>query len=96
MLRSFRSEINVKAKIVYVYLNVQIPFGKFVFGSKGRIQDHQIRIPQDRIASFGIAAAKVDGPFALEVDYVGVEYDPAYDEEFAYETYSIPKFIAGV
>jgi len=55
-----------------------------------------MRIPLDRIASVGIAAAKVDGPFSLEVDYIGVEYDPAYDEEFAYETYRIPKFIAGV
>jgi len=67
-----------------------------VFGSKGRFQDLQARIPLDRIASVGFAAAKIDGPFALEIDHIALEFDPFYDEEFAYETYRIPKFIAGV
>lgn len=67
-----------------------------MFGSKGRVQDMQERIPLDRVASFNIVAAKVDGPFCLEIDYIGLELDPDKDEEFAYETYRIPKFIAGV
>lgn len=74
----------------------QIPFSKFVMGSKGRLQDFQTRLPLHQIASVGIAAAKVDGPFSLEVDYIGLECDDTFQEDFAYEMYRVPKYIANV
>ncbi|CAL8111638.1 unnamed protein product [Orchesella dallaii] len=75
---------------------VKIPFSKFIFGSKGRIQDNQIAILLNRVSNFQIAAGKVDGPFCLEIDYIGLENDNTIQEEFAYEMYRIPKFIANV
>ena len=51
---------------------------------------------QDRITSVGITAAGVGGPFQLEIDYIGLEMDPRHDEEFAYEMYQTPAYIAGV
>ena len=51
---------------------------------------------QDRITSVGITAAGVNGPFQLEIDYIGLEMDPRHDEEFAYEMYQTPAYIAGV
>ncbi len=67
-----------------------------MMGSKGRAQDFQERISLEKISAFGIAAAKVDGPFCLEIDYVGLEVDDSFDEEFAYEMYRVPKYIANV
>jgi NADH dehydrogenase [ubiquinone] 1 alpha subcomplex assembly factor 1 len=43
-----------------------------------------------------IAAGRVDGPFSLELDWIGVECDHSFREEFAYETYQMPKYIVGV
>lgn len=60
------------------------------------MQDLQDSIPLERIASFQLGAGKVDGPFCLEIDYIGLENDPNKKEEFAYEMYRIPKFIANV
>ncbi|XP_045527927.1 complex I intermediate-associated protein 30, mitochondrial [Pieris brassicae] len=75
----------------------KIPFSKFVLGAKGRIQDKQTRMRLDRITHFGIACGdRYDGVFNLEVEYIGLEYDPTHDEEFAYEMYKTEKFIVGV
>ncbi|XP_023026100.2 complex I intermediate-associated protein 30 [Leptinotarsa decemlineata] len=73
---------------------VRIPFSKFFYAAKGRIQDRQESIPLDRIASFGITAAeRYGGEFSLEIDYIGVEFDPNHTEEFAYEMYKTDKYI---
>lgn len=73
---------------------LQIPFSKFFFASKGRVQDRQCPIPLEKITNFGISVGdKIDGSFSLEIDYVGVEYDPNHKEEFAYEMYKMPKYI---
>uniref|UniRef100_A0A0V0G6R6 Putative complex i intermediate-associated protein 30 mitochondrial n=1 Tax=Triatoma dimidiata TaxID=72491 RepID=A0A0V0G6R6_TRIDM len=73
----------------------KIPFSKFFFASKGRIQDMQNKIQLNKITHFGITASdKINGPFSLEIDYVGVEYDPLHMEDFAYEMYRLPKNIA--
>ncbi|KAM7361047.1 complex I intermediate-associated protein 30 [Cochliomyia hominivorax] len=75
----------------------KIPFSKFFYSSKGRIQDRQQAIQLNRITHFGFSVAAkngMDGPFSLEIDYVGLEFDPTHREEFAYEMYQTSKYIA--
>lgn len=70
----------------------QIPFSKFFRSSKGRIQDIQCPLPKNKVTSFGISAGdRFNGEFQLEIDYIGVEFDPNHTEEFAYEMYQVPK-----
>ncbi|KAF5280870.1 hypothetical protein FQR65_LT03019 [Abscondita terminalis] len=74
----------------------KIPFSKFFFSSKGRVQDRQGAIPLNRVASFGISVGdKINGPFSLEIDYIGLEFNPNHMEEFAYEMYETDKYIVG-
>jgi len=73
----------------------KIPFSKFFLSSKGRVQDKQCAVPLNRITSLGIsvgARAGHEGPFNLEIDYIGLEFDPLHTEEFAYEMYKMPKY----
>ncbi|XP_014920395.1 complex I intermediate-associated protein 30, mitochondrial isoform X2 [Prionailurus viverrinus] len=64
----------------------RIPFSKFFFSNQGRIRDAQYQLLLDKISSVGFTLAdKVDGPFFLEIDFIGVFADPAHTEEFAYE-----------
>ncbi|KAM6202761.1 complex I intermediate-associated protein 30, mitochondrial isoform 1-T1 [Rhynchocyon petersi] len=64
----------------------KIPFSKFFFSNQGRIRDAQFQLLLDKISSIGFTLAdKVDGPFFLEIDFIGVFTDPAHTEEFAYE-----------
>lgn len=72
-----------------------MPFSKFVFSSKGRVQDKQHHAIFSRITNFSVTAAKLPGSFGLEIDYVGVEYDPMITEMTAYEMYDAPGGIAG-
>ncbi len=75
---------------------MQIPFSKFFLTSKGRIQDKQEPMPRDRVSTFGISVAdKINGPFRLEIDYIGLEFDPSHKEVTAYELYQVPKYYAG-
>ncbi|KAK9884036.1 hypothetical protein WA026_004969 [Henosepilachna vigintioctopunctata] len=75
--------------------NVRIPFSKFIFSSRGRIQDRQCPINLQNISSFSITLAdKVDGKFNLEIDYIGLENDPNHRERFAYEMYETDNNIA--
>ncbi|XP_075388152.1 complex I intermediate-associated protein 30, mitochondrial [Tenrec ecaudatus] len=65
---------------------VKIPFSKFFLSNQGRIRDAQFQLLPDKISSIGLTLAdKVDGPFFLEIDFIGVFTDPAHTEEFAYE-----------
>jgi len=77
----------------------RIPFSKFILSIRGRVQDKQCALPRDGVSSFGITAAGrnlMDGDFSLEIDYIGLEWDPFMDEEFAYEMYRLDTpFIAG-
>lgn len=53
---------------------------------------------ETRVSRIGITAAGLnwmDGEFNLEIDYIGVEYNPYHTEETAYEMYKVPNFIAG-
>lgn len=75
----------------------QIPFSKFFLTSKGRIQDKQNPIPLDKVTHVGISASdKINASFHLEIDYIGLEFDPTHIEEFAYEMYTMPKYMVGV
>ncbi|XP_010164621.1 complex I intermediate-associated protein 30, mitochondrial [Antrostomus carolinensis] len=67
---------------------IKIPFSKFFLSSRGRVQDDQHPIWLDKIRTLGFTIGdKVDGPFQLEIDFIGLINDRAHTEEFAYETY---------
>uniref|UniRef100_A0A8C4UQ70 Complex I intermediate-associated protein 30, mitochondrial n=1 Tax=Falco tinnunculus TaxID=100819 RepID=A0A8C4UQ70_FALTI len=67
---------------------IKIPFSKFFLSSRGRVQDDQHPIWLDKISTLGLTIGdKVDGPFQLEIDFIGLLNDRAHTEEFAYETY---------
>lgn len=75
----------------------KIPFSKFFFQSKGRVQDLQDPLPIDRVSSIGLSMMdQNNGPFQLELDYIGVEFDPSHDEEFAYEMYLLENEVRGI
>jgi len=74
----------------------RIPFSRFFLTGKGRIQDKQNAVDQDRVTHVGITCAGVSGAFQLEIDYIGLEFDPKHEERFAYEMYRAPSFVAGV
>ncbi|XP_052863149.1 complex I intermediate-associated protein 30, mitochondrial [Anopheles cruzii] len=74
----------------------KIPFSKFFLASKGRVQDSQGPVPLNRITNVGFsvgARGDHEGEFRLEIDYIGVEFDPSHQEEFAYEMYKQQKYI---
>ncbi|KAG8560457.1 hypothetical protein GDO81_014988, partial [Engystomops pustulosus] len=65
-----------------------IPLSKFFLTSRGRIQDGQYPLMPDKITTLGFTLAdRADGPFQLEIDFIGLCKDPAHTEEFAYEMY---------
>lgn len=68
--------------------DVKIPFSKFFLASRGRIQDQQYVMWLDKVNTIGFTLGdKADGPFQLEIDFIGVIKDYAHTEEFAYELY---------
>ncbi|CAG0917457.1 unnamed protein product [Notodromas monacha] len=72
----------------------KIPFSKFFLSSKGRVQDKQFVLPLNFVSSLGIAVGdKACGPFRLEIDWIGLEFDPGHVEDFAYELYATDKFV---
>ncbi|XP_053141794.1 complex I intermediate-associated protein 30, mitochondrial [Hemicordylus capensis] len=67
---------------------IKIPFSKFLFSSQGRIQDQQHALWLDKISTLGFTLTdKVNGPFQLEIDFIGLIMDRAHSEECAYELY---------
>ncbi|KAM4014221.1 complex I intermediate-associated protein 30, mitochondrial [Anomaloglossus baeobatrachus] len=70
--------------------DVKIPLSKFFLTSRGRIQDGQFPLWPDKITTLGFTLAdRADGPFHLEIDFIGLCKDQAHTEEFAYEQYQI-------
>ncbi|KAF6724133.1 Complex I intermediate-associated protein 30, mitochondrial [Oryzias melastigma] len=68
--------------------DVKIPFSKFFLTHRGRIQDDQHPLWLDKINTIGFTLGdNADGPFQLEIDFIGVCKDFAHTEEFAYEKY---------
>uniref|UniRef100_A0A8D8TNS7 Complex I intermediate-associated protein 30, mitochondrial n=1 Tax=Cacopsylla melanoneura TaxID=428564 RepID=A0A8D8TNS7_9HEMI len=75
----------------------KIPFSKFFLSSKGRVQDKQEPIPTEKVSSIGLSLVdQNNGPFQLELDYIGIEYDPSHQEEFAYEMYLMENEVRGI
>uniref|UniRef100_A0A8C3BEC1 Complex I intermediate-associated protein 30, mitochondrial n=1 Tax=Cairina moschata TaxID=8855 RepID=A0A8C3BEC1_CAIMO len=67
---------------------IRIPFSKFFLSSQGRVQDNQHPIWLDKVSTLGFTLGdKVNGPFQLEIDFIGLINDRAHKEEFAYEIY---------
>lgn len=74
---------------------VKIPFSKFFHVTHGRVSDRQYRFEALNVKSFGITCMDGnEGPFSLEIDHIGVLKDNECTENFAYETYKIPKYIS--
>ncbi|XP_056152454.1 complex I intermediate-associated protein 30, mitochondrial [Lampris incognitus] len=68
--------------------DVKIPFSKFFLAHRGRIQDNQHSLWLDKVNAIGFTLGdKADGPFQLEIDFIGIRRDYAHIEEFAYELY---------
>lgn len=73
----------------------KIPFSKFYHVSHSRVSDRQYRLHANRVRNIGITCMDgVPGPFRLEIDFIGVVRDNESKEEFAYEMYRIPKYVA--
>lgn len=61
------------------------------------MQDRQDPLPIDGVNSIGISVVdQNNGPFQLELDYIGVVYDPSHSEEFAYEMYLFENEVRGI
>lgn len=72
----------------------KIPLSKFFHVSHGRVSDRQFRVTPRSIKNIGITCMDgVEGPFSLEIDFIGVLKDKESTEDFAYETYRIPKYV---
>eukprot|EP00080_Pristionchus_pacificus_P021187 PDM81207.1 nuaf-1 [Pristionchus pacificus] len=69
----------------------RIPFSKFFHTVAGRIQDRQQSVSLTDVSSVSIVLMdRIDGPFAFEIDWIGVVHDRSHIEETAYETYTLP------
>ena len=49
----------------------QLPFHKFFLTHRGYMQDRQVYLPLQSIATFGLLVAdRVNGPFKLEIQHI--------------------------
>jgi NADH dehydrogenase [ubiquinone] 1 alpha subcomplex assembly factor 1 len=75
----------------------KIPFSKFVSATNGRFTDKQHRFLSNSVTNIGITLMdQTNGPFSLEIDYIGLVKDKNGYEEFSYEMYKAPKYVANV
>jgi len=76
----------------------RIPFSKFYFSHRGRIQDKEQMtvLKTKRIQGVAITICdRNDGPFHLELSWIGVLADKTHFEEFAYEMYEVGFNVSG-
>ncbi|KAL3082851.1 hypothetical protein niasHS_010653 [Heterodera schachtii] len=68
-----------------------IPFSRFVFTVEGRAIDVQYPLDPRAASSIGITLMdRIEGPFRLEIDFIGATHDISHLEKHAYEKYNIP------
>lgn len=59
------------------------------------MHDQQYPIDLQEVKNFSITLMdQNDGPFSLEIDYVGCIKDRNHNEEFEYESYYVGKYMA--
>lgn len=90
--------VNPVEWVQFLCICFQIPFSKFFLAAKGHVQDKQCFLPDMKVGRIGITSAgmdHMDGEFSLELDYIGLEMNYDYREEFAYELYQMPKYVVG-
>ncbi|QQP35125.1 putative complex I intermediate-associated protein 30 mitochondrial, partial [Caligus rogercresseyi] len=72
---------------------VKIPFSKFLFTHRSAIQDDQLPLTKKLQKAYKVGITlkdQTDGPFSLEIDYIGVELDnDEHQEVSAYESYRL-------
>lgn len=75
-----------------LWQTLQVPFSKFIFCSASSIQDVQRPIPSFHIKNVNLVLHDTyDGPFSLEVDYIGLRrHHLPFPEAHAYEGYVFP------
>lgn len=75
----------LNAKITYL----QIPFSHFFYAKKGFIHDvNMTTVPLNMVARLGLSIADAqDGPFKLEIDYIGLERQDMHKDITPYENY---------
>jgi NADH dehydrogenase [ubiquinone] 1 alpha subcomplex assembly factor 1 len=68
---------------------LRIPFSKFIYNYKSFTQDLQGYLPAFKIKFVSIALHdKIDGPYSLEIDYMGLRRETLnFEEHTAYENY---------
>merc|ERR1719193_325246 len=70
--------------------DVKIPFSRFFFAFHGSVQDQQRHMQLDQVNRIGITVMDTfDGPFQLEIDYIGVLHEKAHNPTFEHEQYKI-------
>ncbi|KAE8741907.1 hypothetical protein FOCC_FOCC012559 [Frankliniella occidentalis] len=71
----------------------RIPFSKFFLHHKGRVQDKQFPLDTTDVKNISITLMdQNEGPYSLEVDYIGCVRDPNHKEIFAYESYQVERW----
>ena len=59
----------------------KVPFTQLIFNAKGRLQDKQWHVPLHRVQRWSVSLTdRVDGPFALEIDYMAACVDAFHDK----------------
>uniref|UniRef100_A0A914HGC6 NADH:ubiquinone oxidoreductase intermediate-associated protein 30 domain-containing protein n=1 Tax=Globodera rostochiensis TaxID=31243 RepID=A0A914HGC6_GLORO len=68
-----------------------IPFSRFIYTIEGRIMDVQYSLDPRMASSIGITLMdRINGPFRLEIDFIGATHHISHLEKHAYETYNTP------
>ncbi|KAH7730304.1 Protein NUAF-1 [Aphelenchoides avenae] len=69
----------------------KVAFSRFIHTVWGRVQDKQTAVSVEHVSSIGIVLMdRIDGPFELEIDFIGAYNDTTHKEQFAYEGYVMP------